>query len=256
MTATQFTIHDAWADRTDIDIPPPARLNMFRQTRRPTELSFAGLIDEPLRRAVSWFDSTFKSHRDSTSLLFFSIADAATYMFRWQESAFAAVIESKLAPLDSPYVPAMVPDAASIPGQITDWLGITYDQLASITGISRATFFYWRRPGIQPRPDNALRLQGLYSLTSLLVRRLGVHGARMWLRSGKSPAWNLLMSGDLAGLDARIRNAMFPDQAVVASPNRILLGEVNPVLPSAPDDPEHSPHRSRRQPKRGRLGSE
>jgi hypothetical protein len=251
---TQFTLHNAWSERTDIDISPPSPVNMFRQTHRRTDLSEAGLANDKIRRAVSWFDTTFTPDRDATLVLFFSLADAITCNFRIQESFYAALTRFAALPAEAGTEAYSLPDPATVPRQLTEWLGLTYDQLAAITRLSRATFFYWRRPGIQPRPDNVRRLEQLYAATSLLVRRLGVRGARAWLQSGSGSAWEQLVSGDLAGLESRVRASMFTTRSVAGPINRLLLDEVSPILPPAPNDPEHAPHRARRPPKRGRLG--
>jgi hypothetical protein len=250
---TQFTFHSGWADRTDIEIAPPAPLNMFGQPRSRTDLSSIVLANARITNAVECFDATLAPQRDSFLLLFFSLADAITSGFRLQGSLYSGITESTRSELVGAGDDNSLPDAAAIPRQIVDWLGLTYDQLATITGISRATFFYWRRPGAQPRPDSVRGLQQLYASTSLLVRRFGASGARAWLHSGPAPAWEYLIAGDFASLEDRVRSSLFATSLQARPLNRLLLDEASPVIPAAPRDPAHSPHRSKRVPKRGRI---
>jgi hypothetical protein len=256
MITTQYAIHDSWTQRTDIDIVPQAPVNMFRAVHRGTDLSYLAISDESIRRAVSRFDITFTQDRNSVTLMFFSVADALTSVFRFSESSYAALIESALVPLGISNDVMAWPETNAIPRQLADWLGLTYDQLSNITGVSRATFFYWRRPGITPRPESARRVQQLFAVTSLLVKRLGVRGARAWLQSGTPPAWDLLLAGDLAGLEREVRSSMFPYRPLVAIPNSLPLDEVSLPLPPAPSEPDHEPHRAQRRPTRRRLGTE
>jgi hypothetical protein len=256
VTATQYTIHDSRVERTDIDIVPSASINMFRQTYRTTDLSGQGILNDQLRRAVSWFNIIFTPDRNSIVFSFFSAADAVASAFHLSETTYATAVDFILTPFSDPGDILDWPDTATLPRQLADWLGITYDQLANITGVSRAAFFYWRRPGTKPRSENAERVQHLFALTSLLVKRLGVRGARAWLHSGPTPAWDVLLAGDLTNLDRLVRQSMFPSRTIIPIPNKLPLDEVNQPLPAEPFQSDGGPRRARRAPTRRRLSPE
>src|SRR2546421_399690 len=38
--------------------------------------------------------------------------------------------------------------------QILDWLQVTYEELAQITGVSRSALFHWRKTGVTPRASH------------------------------------------------------------------------------------------------------
>jgi hypothetical protein len=139
--------------------------------------------------------------------------------------------------------------------QLTTWLGITYDQLSDMTGVSRAAFFYWRRPGAAPRAENVRQVERLYALVSLLVKRFGVQGARSWLHSGEHPLWSQLLEGNLEAAERTARSQLFRQKSVVSS-GELPLDEVYLDLPSLPPEQRPGPRRGRRQPTRGRLRTE
>jgi hypothetical protein len=107
------------------------------------------------------------------------------------------------------------PDAARLARQLIDWLGITYQQLAGVTGISRSAFFHWRNATVTPRGSKLRPLLRVHSLVSLLVKRFGVDGARRWLHSN-GDSWNRLLDGDIDGVEHDVRLALLgkPDASL------------------------------------------
>jgi hypothetical protein len=241
---------------TDVGATAQGALNMFSRVHRRTDLSTFALGDYRLGQAVRWFDETFAPDRSAVRLLFFSAADALTSVFLEPETSYAAAMESSLAQIGFLGELMRMPEPAVLPRQLVDWLGLTYEQLSVITGISRASFFNWRQPGTKPRLENAQKIQQLFAVTSLLVKRLGVRGARSWLHSSRTQGWELLISGDIEGLEHLVRASMFTSQAITPAPNKIPLNEVKPVLSPAPDDEAHTPRRAERSPTRRRLRTE
>lgn len=136
-------------------------------------------------------------------------------------------------------------DASRLVEQLIKWLGITYEQLASVTGISRSAFFHWRKTGAQPRSGNVRQLTRAHSAVSLLVRRFGVEGARGWLHSDTA-RWDSLLHGDIEQTENYVRAALLGQ---VAPHSRTIVDEVTVNVASPSERPIR---RAARGVKRGR----
>ncbi len=127
------------------------------------------------------------------------------------------------------------------------WLDLTYDELAEITGVSRAALFYQRTHNAAPRPGTSRRIARFYALADLLVKRFDVNGARAWLTTGDPQPLTLLLAQDFASVERLAREVVFaqPDlrpsdvHGVGDRPQMELSGERAPVT------------RATRRPKRG-----
>jgi hypothetical protein len=140
--------------------------------------------------------------------------------------------------------------SVEIIADLVNWLKITYDDLASITGLSRSTLFYWKRTGASPRMSNSRQLLRVYSLASLLVRRFGAEGARRWWASDGQAAWVQLMSGDLLQAEELVRAQLFGTRQSPSRSGRVLPDEVS--LPITAGEGSGL-RRATRSPKRGRA---
>lgn len=253
---TEYVLRETSALHTGIERDILAE---FGHVSAPTTIQASVLGHEWLERASFRFYLTFGSTPNTAILQFFSAADALSYRRTWHESASAALMPATVELLQRAFKSKDVEgssDRATLPSQICDWLDITYGQLATITGVSRASFFNWRNPGANPRPNTLQRVQRLHALTSLLVKRFGVHGARKWLHSGDHPAWERLMAGDLSAVESDIRSRLFTQPAAQNKHNELQLDEVSLDLPAAGPGSTRVPRRAGRQPTRRRVGSE
>lgn len=253
-TAPEYILQEIWDIHTGIENSAAyTAFSGFGQVSISTTLQYEALGQEWLQRASCRFHLTFGSARNTAILHFFSPADALSYRRALYESAASSTMPA----IDRPVLPALkgeenddLPGLAVLPSQVCDWLGITYGQLATITGISRASFFNWREPGFSPRPNNVQRIQRLHATISLLVRRFGVRGARTWLHSGDTPVWDLLMTGDMVAAENEIRSRLFIQPASQNKDNELPLGEVSLDIPAADAKSARAPRRSGRQPSR------
>ena len=223
-----------------------------------TTLQYEALGQEWLQRASCRFHLTFGSARNTAILHFFSPADELSYRRALYESAASSTMPAT----SRPVLPASKSEEnddlrglADLPSQVCDWLGITYGQLATITGISRASFFNWREPGFSPRPNNLQRIQRLHATISLLVRRFGSRGARTWLLSGDNPVWDLLMAGDMLTAENEIRSRLFVQPASKSKYNALPLDEVSLDIPATDAKSGRTPRRSGRQPSKRQRGT-
>jgi hypothetical protein len=251
---TDYAVRDTLIERTDIDIIAPDTVDMFSKVSQSTDLLSATSTVDWLQRAASQFEVILSTDRRWQTLLYFSSADALTSSLRMPELAFETITATLLnnvgnrADLDPP-------GPVSLSRQLTSWLGITYDQLSSITGVSRAAFFYWRRPGATPRNDSIRQIERLYALISLLTKRFGVEGARSWLHSGEHPMWDQLLVGDLTTVEDAARAQLFRHKPGRTA-NNLSLDEVDLDLPAQAISGNLGSQRAKRQPTRGRLKSE
>lgn len=253
MIVTNYTVHDPATQRTDIDIVPPDRMNMFGPAIRPTEFLSAVAKVDWLKRAAERFDLTLSRDRNLSAFVYFSQADALTSPLLLSELAFATVTAAVRRSLGNQEETAGA-NPAVLARQLATWLGITYDQLADMTGVSRAAFFYWRRPGATPHPDNARQVERLYAVISLLVKRFGVQGARSWIHSTEGQLWENLLAGNLARVEEVARSQLFHQKTALRS-NELPLYEAYLDLPSQAQE-QPAPRRAKRRPTRGRLGTE
>lgn len=137
------------------------------------------------------------------------------------------------------------------------WLGLTYDELESITSIAKNTFHHWHRTGATPRPSTVRKLLRAYALTRAVMQQLGHQGAVDWFRAGPHSPLGAMLNGDLAAAEHAAHALLF-SQATRDHDHRIGYS------PFAPD-PEfdvQSPadslplRRASRSPRRGRLSEQ
>jgi hypothetical protein len=78
---------------------------------------------------------------------------AAVPESRWTHSLASSLISPLATVSDQPIAPSQspTPPAASYVSDLLRWMDCTYEDLASMTGISRGAFFYWRRTGAAHR---------------------------------------------------------------------------------------------------------
>jgi hypothetical protein len=118
--------------------------------------------------------------------------------------------------------------ALSVAEDLRAWLGVTYDDLAAITGIGKTTFHHWKRTGAEPRPSTTYRLRSVHALVRALIAKLGVTGATEWLRVGTPAPIDLLLQGNYARVESLAHDVLF---------NQAALPERN-FSAFAPYDPE------------------
>jgi len=251
-SSNMYALRESVSGRTDIDILPPGEFGEFGNANPATDLEFAPSAEDWLKRAICRFDLTFGRTTNSVTLFFFSDADALSYRLRLDD-LYANIV----GPLSRDYVPKTSADAlnpADLSRQLCDWLGITYDQLATMTGVSRASFFNWRRPGSNPSPNSVQQVQRLHALVSLLVKRFGVRGARAWLRSGEQPVWDRLTAGDLDSAEDNARQHLFRQEVSSARYNELPLDEEKLDVPAVATGSSRAPRRAARRPTKRRIG--
>jgi len=170
------------------------------------------------------------------------IADPVSHRHEWFST-----------PID--LVPAAVSEATGadvappvLIDKLVAWLGITFDELARMTGISRSALFYLKKTGASPRPGNERQLLRVFSVASILVRRFGQEGARRWLHSDGSDAWELLKDGELAEAEELVRSRLFGTRSYPARSGRSLPDE---TTFSGGVGSDVSIKRASRRPKRG-----
>jgi len=146
--------------------------------------------------------------------------------------------------------PALPP--SMLISHLLDWLQITYDELAEITGVSRSALFYWRKTGATPRASNVRQVMRLYSLAALLVRRFGKEGARRWLHSDGLIAWESLRQGEIEQAEDVVRSKLFGQKEHPSRGGRALSEEADFSKGIGGNAPVK---RAARRPKRGRPGS-
>jgi hypothetical protein len=98
--------------------------------------------------------------------------------------------------------PPVRPSAAlAAAEELRDWLDLTYEDLAAITGIGRSTLFSWRHPQtgrseVRPRRARLGRLNLLHAVIGELVDVLGVDRARAAIREGDPSRLDRLRDAD------------------------------------------------------------
>lgn len=138
--------------------------------------------------------------------------------------------------------------AARYADDLIRWIGCTYDELATMTGISRGAFFYWRRTGATPRAASLRPLLRLHSLVGALVRRFEEEGARAWLGAGNPAPRDLLLRGDVERVEDAFRRSLMgqPDRH-----SRYARTVSDREVPLVVTTIESQPKRADRRPKRG-----
>jgi transcriptional regulator with XRE-family HTH domain len=96
--------------------------------------------------------------------------------------------------------------------ELKDWLGISYEETAEVSGIGRTTPYSWER-GRVPRASTVRALYELRELVAALLRVLGEGRLREWLNQaeedGRTPL-GLLLSGTLEEFRSRAQSILFP----------------------------------------------
>lgn len=136
--------------------------------------------------------------------------------------------------------------------EIISGLGITYDQLAQITGIGRTTLFYWRRGEASPRASNLHQVMRLHALVSLLVKRFGNNGATSWLQLANPERWDRLIHGDLVWVEREVRTELMRQHAPLTK-SKEVTAEESYYEPSVQEDAP-VPRRVLRKSVKRRLG--
>jgi transcriptional regulator with XRE-family HTH domain len=163
----------------------------------------------------------------------------------------AALLEAtaRLRPVESLYrevAPGSDLDAESpnrAVGAVTDlqkWLGLTVEEVAKLTGVSRSAVLYWKRQNAQPRPTAARNLFRIHALVRALRGAVPLEHpmdalARVPDGSAMSP-YDLLLSGRYEDAERLLRPMIFqPDRQTVQSGRLVQWPEEEPAS-EAPGD--------------------
>jgi hypothetical protein len=111
---------------------------------------------------------------------------------------------------------------------LRNWLNVTYEDLAGITGVGKTTFHHWKRTGAEPRPATTYRLRSVHALVRALIAKLGTAGASDWLRVGTPSPFDLLLQGKYGRVETMAHDVLFSQ---AGPPERNFSG-------FAPYDPE------------------
>lgn len=93
--------------------------------------------------------------------------------------------------------------------ELRGWLGITYEQVATATGIGLRTVHHWKQSGATPRPRTVRLLWRLHALVHSVRRALGPDDALRWLRSGAPSPLDQIVDGDLSAAERRAQPLLF-----------------------------------------------
>lgn len=100
-------------------------------------------------------------------------------------------------------------DPNVITKKLVTWLGITYAQLAEITGIGRTTFFDWRRSQRSARPSTTQSLLRVYALARAIVGHFGETDAAAWFRAGQPSTLDHLLSKNFDAAEQAAARVLF-----------------------------------------------
>jgi transcriptional regulator with XRE-family HTH domain len=129
-------------------------------------------------------------------------------------------------------------------GAVTDlqeWLGLTVEEVARLTGVSRSAVLYWKRENAQPRPTAARNLFRIHALVRALRGAVPLERpmdalARVPDGSDISP-YDLLSAGRYEDAERLLRPVIFhPDQQTV-QPGRYLQWPEEEPASAGPVDP-------------------
>ena len=155
---------------------------------------------------------------------------------------------------EDPPRPAREIDPQRAAEDLREWLDLTYDDLAAITGIAKNTVHYWKRTGASARPSTVRKLWRVHTLVHALISQLGQTQAVEWLRAGPESPLNLLLAGDLEAVERKASRLLFRPPE-----NPSDQADYVPFRPEQDFD-EHVEQpatdqlrRARRRPTRGRL---
>lgn len=144
------------------------------------------------------------------------------------------------------------PNLGQVAETLTQSLGLTYDDLEAITGVSRSTFLHWKRvPGVVPRASTSHRLLRFYAIARAIVDKLGPVEAGAWLRSGSPSKLDALKMGDYESVERELADMLFSDMSLGREEHRVFRPEADFEV-SLPDGRSQL-QRSKRSPRRARL---
>jgi hypothetical protein len=209
----------AWTNVSSYD---PDWIRRYYQIRPHTDVTVtAPAVDDGLASFSRTFDydrrhyALFVAHLASLSVAQLANFSVAAVAGSWTLSLASSVISHLPTVSDQPIAPSQspTPSAASYVSDLLRWMDCTYEDLASITGISRSAFFYWQRTGAAPRASNMRVLLRLHSLIAALVRRLEIRGARAWLDSGQPTPRALLSMREIETVEDLFRDSFMAQPA-------------------------------------------
>jgi hypothetical protein len=130
------------------------------------------------------------------------------------------------------------PDFWEIAKKLHGWLGLTYDDLASITGNGKSTFYDWRHTERTPRPATTQPLLRLYAVSRAMVDLLGASNAAAWFRAGQPSPVDLLRKKDFDAAEQAAAAVLFrqpkgrsPDYTAFApQPDFDIISPDSPAL--------------------------
>lgn len=138
------------------------------------------------------------------------------------------------------------------PVQVTEalikGLGLTYDELAAITGVARGDFFNWRRPNVAPRSASVRRLLRVYALARAVINRFGPTEAAIWLRGGAISPLDQRAAGQFENVEDSVADLLFSGSTIGREEYGALVPEVDVDLALPP--PGATLERSARKPRR------
>jgi DNA-binding transcriptional regulator YiaG len=145
-------------------------------------------------------------------------------------------------------------DAVAAVDDLRRWLNLTYDDLASMTGIAKTTFHNWRSTRATPRPSTERKILRLYALVQAVNMELGDTEATKWFRTGPDSPLDSLLAGNLEAAEDAAASLLFHTRT---SDHDHRVG----YAPFAPEPefevvvaPPAAPlRRADRRPRRGRL---
>jgi hypothetical protein len=148
----------------------------------------------------------------------------------WADRTEAEELETRTTTLNilreeiAPSLDLNPPSAWQAAQQLRAWLGVTFDELSTMTGVGTSTFHSWNNSPVVPRPSKVRTLWRLFTLARSLQSRLGPGDAAVWLRSGDPSALRLLQEGRLDEVEAVARRSVV--SPVALSPNPFMSARV------------------------------
>ena len=235
---------------TSVSSLAPRWLERFTSVRRQT---FVTLDIAEVSRGLEAFARIFDYNRSHYLALVLERGLNSQLEGSWQVGwASAFDLFSTPSPLQGAAATVANPRATqAYVEELLKWLQCTYDDLASMTDISRRAFFYWRQTGAIPRPTNLRSLLRLHSLVGALVRRFGPAGARAWLDAGDPAPRDVLLQGDIIRVESLFRESLMRQPEDHDRYAR-RLDESTAVLELEQPEPQQL-RRAGRRPRRGPL---
>lgn len=140
------------------------------------------------------------------------------------------------------------PDPVQMTEALIKGLGLTYDELAAITGLARGDFFNWRHPNVTPRSASVRRLLRVYALARALINRFGSTDAAIWLRGGAPPPLDQLAAGQFEAVEDSVADLLFSESTIGREEYGavVLEADVDVALPPFGATLERSARKPRR----------